>query len=927
MAIFACRIDVQKGIFDNQCFKFLIKFDAVVLGKMSVGFVGSGKCVNFVHMKSFLRLTLLAACCGMAGVTDAVAGDFVDVERPYTVTNGLQDRNIALWNSHGRYFNNETGRWMWQRCRVMTTVEDLYTSTYVLPYLLPMLERAGAYVMMPRERDRSVTELIIDGDGGLADGKYAERSAKEKWKSSKEPGFAYRNEVLADYENPFTEGRARVIKTVQDSSKISVAAWQAAVPQRGEYAVYVSYQTLPDSRMAHYRVLAADGAHDVHVNQAMGGGTWVYIGTYPFLKSDSERPLVEMSNYSSEKGHLTADAVRIGGGYGNVGRRRASDSEYVTSGLPKFAEGARYYLQAAGAPDSIYTPTGYESDYKDDYGCRGKWVNWLAGGSRSIPEGDGLGIPVDLSFALHSDAGTTEGDDFVGTLGIYSTDSGNRLGNGESRSQCRDLAYAVVNQVVNDVRALHAPTWERRDMRDARYAEARAPRVPALLLELLAHQNLADMSLGLDPQFRYDVSRAIYKGILRFLSDRDGRPYVVQPLAVSKFKISPDRTDARTVTLSWQPTVDRLESSAMPDSYIIEERGIDGLFRRIAVTQNTSYTTRLSDGDIHSYRVTAVNSGGASEPSEVLAVGIVDGKRPDVLIVNGFTRTDAPERFDRGDIAGFSSRDHGVPDIEDFGFVGDMTEFRRCLPWIDDDNPGWGASNADYEVSTIAGNTHDYVAVHGRGVMAAGRSFVSASSEAFTDTLATDLRGMRLVDLILGKQRETRRHPHDSGPRFRIFTPGLQCAIRERALTDGTSILISGSYVGSDIADNRYLSGDEKNQASEFASSVLGYELKRPQASRTGQLVTVTSAVAPQGCEYEFDTQLNPAVYAVESPDAIAPTGRGGGQVFARYADGELPAGVVCDFGGYRTAVLGVPLETLAGGTSLITELTRYLTR
>ena len=52
---------------------------------------------------------------------------------------GLSDRYIALWQSHGRYFEEKTGRWEWQRAPVFTTVEDMYTQSYVLPFLIPML--------------------------------------------------------------------------------------------------------------------------------------------------------------------------------------------------------------------------------------------------------------------------------------------------------------------------------------------------------------------------------------------------------------------------------------------------------------------------------------------------------------------------------------------------------------------------------------------------------------------------------------------------------------------------------------------------------------------------------------------------------------------------------------------------------------------
>ena len=58
-------------------------------------------------------------------------------------------------------------RWEWQRARIFQTVEDLYTQSYVLPFLVPMLENAGANVLLPRERDCQTAEVIVDNDGCL----------------------------------------------------------------------------------------------------------------------------------------------------------------------------------------------------------------------------------------------------------------------------------------------------------------------------------------------------------------------------------------------------------------------------------------------------------------------------------------------------------------------------------------------------------------------------------------------------------------------------------------------------------------------------------------------------------------------------------------------------------------------------------------
>lgn len=37
----------------------------------------------------------------------------------------------------------------------------------IIPYLIPMLENAGANVFTPRERDTQKQEVIVDNDGNL----------------------------------------------------------------------------------------------------------------------------------------------------------------------------------------------------------------------------------------------------------------------------------------------------------------------------------------------------------------------------------------------------------------------------------------------------------------------------------------------------------------------------------------------------------------------------------------------------------------------------------------------------------------------------------------------------------------------------------------------------------------------------------------
>ncbi|MCQ2289621.1 MAG: hypothetical protein MJZ74_11065, partial [Muribaculaceae bacterium] len=80
----------------------------------------------------------------------------------------LDGNIIALWPSHGWYFEPKLNRWEWQRARMFQTVEDMYTHSYVLPFLMRMLENAGAYVWDARERDTHNFGAVVDNDGGEA---------------------------------------------------------------------------------------------------------------------------------------------------------------------------------------------------------------------------------------------------------------------------------------------------------------------------------------------------------------------------------------------------------------------------------------------------------------------------------------------------------------------------------------------------------------------------------------------------------------------------------------------------------------------------------------------------------------------------------------------------------------------------------------
>ena len=91
-----------------------------------------------------------------------------NISKPNNISLGLSNRHIALWASHGRYYDQKKGLWKWQRPNLFCTTEDLFTQTIVVPYLIPMLENAGATVFTPRERDWQTKEIIVDNDKGVS---------------------------------------------------------------------------------------------------------------------------------------------------------------------------------------------------------------------------------------------------------------------------------------------------------------------------------------------------------------------------------------------------------------------------------------------------------------------------------------------------------------------------------------------------------------------------------------------------------------------------------------------------------------------------------------------------------------------------------------------------------------------------------------
>lgn len=799
--------------------------------------------------------------------------------RPYFVSHGLFDRHLSLWASHGRYYDGKKDRWKWQRPNLFGTTEDLFTQTIVIPYLIPMLENAGAVVFTPRERDWQKNEVIVD-NGGRG---YVEDSGKETWKTAQEKGFAYHAGTYRDGENPFTQGTVRAVKATKKAD-VSWASYQPNIPQGGKYAVYVSYQSLKNSVSDAQYIVMHKGQRTVFkVNQQMGGGTWVYLGTFDFDRGNNEFNRVVVTNSSSESGVVTTDAVRFGGGMGNIERGGSC------SGMPRCLEGARYSAQWAGAPYSVYSSKNGSDDYGDDINVRSNMTNWLAGGSTYVPTLEGKKVPIELSLAVHSDAGyTTVNDSIIGSLAICTTSfNDGRLNGGVSRMVSHDFADSLLTGLQRDISGKYRK-WTRRYLWDRNYSETRKPEVPSAIIETMSHQNFADMRRGLDPNFRFTLARSLYKTILRFVNGNHSVPSVVQPLPVSNFRI--ERNSSGGLRLSWIAEKDEQEPTAVPTSYIVYTSE-DGMgFDNGTVVYTSSFDFEAKKGVNYCFKVTALNRGGESFPSETLAAYLSKSAHAkDILVVDGFSRLSGPAVVDDYLRQGFDlGSDIGVS----YGLTAGWNGRQQCFDKSRAGSEGEGSlgyCGDELAGRFIMGNNRDGSVCHVKDIAMSGAyNVVGCSLEALDNNLVK-LDHYSLVDIAFGLQR----NDGHSLVVYKTFSETLQSKLRSYAKSGGR-ILVSGAYVGSDMTQPHERS---------FMSDVLKTTFTGTDTNAGNNMVDGL------GLSFDIIRQINDRHFAATSVDRIAACD---GRSFAamRYQDGST-AGVAYDGTDYKSFVMGYPYECI----------------
>ena len=367
-------------------------------------------------------------------------------------------------------------------------------------------------------------------------------------------------------------------------------------------------------------------------------------------------------------------------------------------------------------------------------------------------------------------------------------------------------------------------------------------------------------------------------------------------MPVHAFAISPAGKDS--IKLSWRPTNDKLEPTAKATHYILYTKKDDGGFDNGIRVNAAEFIMPIEPATHYSFRVAAANNGGLSLPSETLSAYMAPESKGTALIINGFDRLCAPESFAfDSTYAGFIPNSYAIPYGYDVSYTGQQYEFRKFVPWSDDDAPGFGASYATYEQTLVAGNTFDYPLIHGKAIAAHGYSYVSASAATIDSTRLDST--YCFIDLILGKQKQTRQGTDMPTVRYKTFPERLQQAIAAYTRKGG-HVLASGAYIGTDLWEDSLSTAIDRS----FAQNILHYKHRSNHASQSGEARTVANPtkVLKNNQIYQYYTQPNPKRYPVESPDGI--------ETFMRYTDNNLSAAIAHD-GPYKTCIFGFPIETI----------------
>jgi N-acetylmuramoyl-L-alanine amidase len=540
----------------------------------------------------------------------------------------LKGKVIYLSPGHGFTWtvSGALQQWTTQRGNTNQIVEDLVSTETVSQWLVPMLENAGATVIVVRETDFAPLTIVDN-----ADPQYQETG--EPFTDSSLKGWGRAAEPLDGTVLPFTLGTNRLVNAA--ATKTATATFSAALTQEGDYSVSIAYTSFSGRvKDAHFVVVHAGGETHFRVNQEQHGGTWLRLGTFHFKANVPA--VVRMENDSTEPiadgvvQNISVDAVKFGGGVGNVTRGQG------TSQRPRAEESARYHAQLAGAPLSVFAPNSNEpsSDRTNDIGTRSRFAAW------QHPDGEDA-----VYVAWHTNAlnGNVRGTQTY-VYGSKSVDTCSLGADYAGVAGSKELGAFIAAQLESGFRSpngFNEPTWKSFGTRCANFGELNPmnnSEMPGVLLEIAFHDNVKDAEALKAPLFRSVAARAIVQGIVRYFASKDGQP--ARYLPETPTHVAAYWQAGNKVLLQWraaQRDFTQVKGDVATSFRVYQSADGKAWDDGVETTEPFLLIER-PDGQARYFRVAAVNAGGISFPSGTVAARPSSPGKPRVLLVNAFDR-------------------------------------------------------------------------------------------------------------------------------------------------------------------------------------------------------------------------------------------------------------------------------------------------
>ncbi len=517
----------------------------------------------------------------------------------------LSGKIVYVHGGHG-FKANSNGSWGFQRPEIAEINEDL-SNQDMMTFLVDVLWNAGATVVPLRPVGHQLNEVILDNDD-------AEVTFVGSWSNSSSSIF-----YGSPGDTPYRFANTSPTET-------AYARYRPNIPEAGFYPVYTWASHSSNRVNQLYRVTHSGGATEVSINHRRVGNGLVYLGTYHFQQGTDG--YVDISNRSSESGVVIADMIRFGNGIGDI-------SPYgTTSGTSRENEPGVYWIEqnlGQGISSSEYGGTTSTVSAPPRFA---EFMNREADGS--------LSDRVFISY--HSNAGGGRG-----AVGLHNTSSG---GDTPNQFLLADILGGKVNDDMSALNGTFEHNWSTRSsdtyQASFNYGEINNSYIndefDATILEWAFHDSSLDLDLMRDADVRIAVARATYQGLQQYFNSVDGGAtgltFLPDPVTETKAETNGDGN----VTLSWTPPTVTSVSGHAPTGYMVYTSlngyGFDGgTYVSGGATTSHAMTGLSSANGTHYFRVVAVNAGGESLGSPVVAATPL-ATQPTVLIVNGFDRLD-----------------------------------------------------------------------------------------------------------------------------------------------------------------------------------------------------------------------------------------------------------------------------------------------